>query len=138
MAYDYAALRDSLVVPKIREYGRPITLRRPGTAAGWTKTYNAAQGRWQWKNNTTHVIVYVDPAATPVDVAGYGIEVKYEQAEIDGTTVLSNDRRIKTIDIPRPTTADKLIVNGTSLTIVNVMPTEPGGVAVIYTLQCRA
>ena len=135
---DYTSLRDSLVRPKIEEYGKVVSLRRPGSTTGWTKAWVPAEGRFSWYTaSVPSTVVYVDPAGTPVDVAGHAIEAKYDQVEIDGTTVQSGDRRFKTSDLPTPTTADKLVVGSAMLTIVSVKAVQPGDVALLWELQCR-
>ena len=135
---DYTTLRDSLVRPKIEEYGKHASLRRPGSTAGWTKAWVPAEGRWSWYTaSTPSPIGYVDPAGTPVDVAGHVIETKYAQEEIDGTTVQAGDRLFKTSDLPSPTTADKLVVASVPLTVVSVKAVQPGSTTLLWELQCR-
>jgi hypothetical protein len=135
---NYTSIRDNLVAKMLRKYGKAVALRRPGTTAGWTKTWDGVLGRYQWTHSADPVsTVYVDPATIPVDYAGYAIEKQYKQTEIDGTTVMANDRRFLTIDVPSPTTADKLVVNGSVLTIVNVSAIQPGEITLVRILQCR-
>ena len=135
---NYVSLRDDLVIPMIEKYGKAVSLRRPGTTAGWTKSWNAGEGRYQWTLVAEpHTVVYADPAGTPVDIAGHAVEKKYEQSEIDGTTVMANDRRFLSIDLPSPTTADKFVIGSTVLTIVNVGSIQPGETVLIHTIQCR-
>jgi hypothetical protein len=135
---DYSKLKASLVLPMLGKYGKVVSLRRPATSAGWTKAFDGAEGRFQWTLNVPpFTVVYVDPATAPVDTAGHAIEKKYEQNEIDGTTVFATDRRFITADLPEPTSADKLVVGTKVLTIVNVAPMEPGEVTLLWVLQCR-
>ena len=138
MAIDYTALKEKLVTPKIQEYGKSVSIRRPGSAAGYTKAWNAAQSRWYWYE-TAHPenIVYVDPATSPINLSGHAVEVAYEQTEIDGVTVLANDRRFKISDVANITTSDKLVVDSAVLNIVSAKPVQPGAVTLLYTLQCR-
>lgn len=139
---NYINLRDTVVAPLIRKNGKAIKLRRPGSSVGWTKIWDAAQGRYKWTYGGTPppdggTVVYVDPIGTPIDLPGYAIEKDYKQSEIDGTTVMANDRRFLVVDIPEPNTADKLIVGSSVLTIVNVMAIQPGDTTLVRILQCR-
>jgi hypothetical protein len=140
---NYTAIRDNTARPLIEKFGKVVSLRRPGSTVGWTKAWNASLGKYQWtyagppNPPADGTVVYVDPAGTPVDVPGHAIEKAYQQEEIDGTTVMANDRRFITSDLPSPTTADKLVVGSSVLTIVRVPKVQPGDVTLVYTLQCR-
>ena len=136
---DYTKLRDELAVPKITEYGKAISICRPGSNVLYTKSYDYAQSRWKWTLIAEpHTVVYTDPATSPVDLPGYAIETRYEQNEIDGTVVQANDRRFKVVGFTDLTTSDKLIIGSTILNIINVRPYQPGSVILLYELQCRA
>jgi len=78
-------------------------------------------------------------------VAGRVVESKYEATEIDGTSIMSSDRKFITSDLTDPTTADKLVLGSVVLNIVSVKSLQPGedetsGVVttILWTLQCRA
>jgi hypothetical protein len=136
---DYASLRDSLVIPKLKEFGKSVTIRRPGSATGWTKAYDPIEGRYYWTLVAPpHSVVYADPATSPLDYAGYGVETAYEQTEIDGTVIKAGDRRFKVASIPEPSTSDKLVVSSTVLNIVSIIPVQPGDVTLLWVIQCRA
>lgn len=141
----YSRIKTDVVQRIITQHGKTASLQRPGTSASYTKTWNAAQSRYQWENTVTHVVTYVDPATAVTLVTGKVLESKYEFQEIDGTTILSSDRKFLTSDLTDPTTADKLIVGTVTLNIVSVKPLQPGAdedsgvsVTVMWTLQCRA
>lgn len=136
---DYAGIRDNVVIPKLTAFGKVVTLRRPGSATGWTKAYDPIEGRYYWTLiDEPHTVVYTDPATTPLDYAGYGVEAAYEQTEIDGTVIKAGDRRFKVAAIPTPSTSDKLVLSSVVLNIVSVIPVQPGDVALLWVLQCRA
>ena len=128
----------TLAATKIEQYGKVVSIRRPGTSAGWTKSWDVGTGRYKWTLIASpFTVVYTDPAGTPVDIAGHAVEKAYKQSEIDGTTVMANDRRFITNDLPSPTTADKLVIGSTVLTIVSVSAIQPGDTMITRTLQCR-
>jgi hypothetical protein len=79
------------------------------------------------------------------DTVAKAVEVNYSQMERDGTNVLSSDRRFLVAGLEldnsvlsQPSTIMKLVVGTSILSIINVMPLEPGDVAVIYEVQARA
>lgn len=128
----------ALATAKIEEFGKAAALRRPGSTTGWTKTWDAGQSRYKWTLIASpYTVVYVDPASAPVDISGHVIEKTYQQKEIDGTTVMANDRRFMSSDLPLPTTADKLVIGSTILTIVSVSAIQPGDTTIVRTIQCR-
>jgi hypothetical protein len=134
---NYTAMQ-TLVHNKLEDYGKPVSLRRPATSSLYTKSWDAASGRYKWTLIAEpHTVTFTDPASVPVDVAGHAVEKAYKQEEIDGTTVLAGDRRFMTIDLPTPTTVDQLVVGSSVLTIVSVPKIEPGTVTLCYFLQCR-
>lgn len=65
----------------------------------------------------------------------------YANREVDGTRILSTDRKV--IMAPgslsiQPATTDKVIqANGEALNVVNVEVLNPAGTALLFTLQCR-
>ncbi len=138
---NYLALRDDVITPSIRKYGKVIALRRPGSTAGWTKAWVNSRYQWTYAGPpnppANGTVVYIDPAGTPVDTSGYAVEKTYKQSEINGTTVLANDRLFLTIDIPTPTIVDKLVGGSSVLTIVSAVAVQPGDTALIWKLQCR-
>ena len=84
--------------------------------------------------------------ATPWDatavVAGAQVAVTimqdtYSLAHIDGALIRADDRRILMASDVVPTVADRLIIGSETLAIINVTPTAPGGVAVLFEVQAR-
>lgn len=63
----------------------------------------------------------------------------YPRRLIDGTLIRESDRRVMmSATGPRPTTADRLVVEGRSHAIVSVRETAPSGVPLYYEVQARA
>lgn len=92
--------------------------------------------------NSTTPAAAADSAAvslTSQDFPASAIMGSYKQFEITGTSILATDRKatLRQAEVPgagTPTTADKLVVGGKSLTIVNVGQ-DPAGV--LWVLQVR-
>jgi hypothetical protein len=112
MAVNYANMR-ALAARLISENGKPITLTR--TADG---VYNPATGG-------TSVVTS--------NIEGDGVLLKYSNKEIDGTTILSSDRKM-IYSGAEPKVDDRYI----NERIVSVMPLDPDeSGAIMYTCQLR-
>jgi len=86
----------------------------------------------------------VETGAATTAYTAYAVESAYTQNQRDGTLVLANDRRFiisglqaSGAELPAITTAYKLKIESKTFEIVNVIPTKPGAVPVIYEVQCR-
>jgi subtilase family serine protease len=135
---NYAALKANLIIPKITAYGKAVIIRRPGVSSAYTKTFDPGQGRYYWTLIAEpHTVTYTDPATTTTDIPGHAVEVKWDQGEVNNTTIYATDRKLKIADVANITSADKLVVSSKTLTIVSVLNTEPGDTSLLYTLQCR-
>lgn len=118
-AYDYGEdLADANEM--IEEFGQAGFIRRKGATTG--PAHNQTSG---------------PPTNTPVTF----VMVDYKNHEIDGTRILTTDRKVllavgtMTQD---PTPADELVLaDGTPQKIINVSPLAPGGVTLLYEMQCR-
>lgn len=132
------------VLKTIERAGKPITIVRPGTAEGWTREYDPAQMRDKWthagaKEGDPDIVVYEDPATTPVEDNTSAVEDGYNASEIDGTMVQAGDRRywVPAEGIAEPRTIDRLVDGSDSLAIVSCKRVAPGPVVILYEVQCR-
>lgn len=127
------------VLKTIERAGKPITIVRPGTAEGWTRSYDPGEMRDKWTNDETGVVVYEDPATTPVEDVTSAVEDGYTTQEADGTMVLAGDRRywVPAEGLAEPRTIDRLEDGADSLAIVSCKRVAPGPVAILYEVQCR-
>lgn len=75
---------------------------------------------------------------TPVDHACMGIVTSYGQHEVDGTSILTTDRKVivpQTELSITPTTADKAVIGGAAKAIIHV---GQDAVGATWVLQVRA
>ena len=62
----------------------------------------------------------------------------FPQTMIDGSLIQQGDRRVMMAATgPKPSTADRLTVNGTTYRIISVREAGPSGIALYFWLQCR-
>lgn len=115
---DYAALRTGTVVPTIRRYGTAITYKsRTGDV------FTASTGV---------------NAPTFTDYASHGIFSSFKVRDVDGTRVKSGDHRLVIADLAvEPKPGDQVVQGSRTLTVVEVIVAQPGGVAALYEVQVR-
>lgn len=80
------------------------------------------------------------PTITTTDYDCTFVVLDYRNREIDGTRILSTDKKalLKAGSLAiTPTTADKLVIGGVAHAIMNVAPLSPGGTVVLYEIQAR-
>ena len=112
MAVNYANMR-ALAARLISENGKPITLTRTTNGA-----YDPATG---------------GATETISNIEGNGVLLKYSNREIDGTTILSSDRKMLYTGT-EPKVDDRYI----NERIVSVMPLDPDESGpIMYTCQLR-
>ena len=121
---DYAGTRKRADA-KLKKDGRIVTLTLATEAS-----YNPTTG--------------VRTTAATATYYAYAVEASYEQGQRDGSIVLEKDKRfiisaLQTTgaELPEITTAYKLTTETKVFEIVNVYPTKPGTVSVVYEVQCR-
>lgn len=133
---NYSAIK-ARVVKTIKNKGQPVTVITPGSPEGWTRKWNASEGRYYWENDLTFEIVYTNPAADDESNTGFVLELGYNLHEIDGTLVQVGDRRFLCAGIDKPDLTQKLKLGSDLLAIVSITPFQPGGTALYYEVQCR-
>jgi hypothetical protein len=118
-AFDYGrskATADRLIA----RFGQAAVLRRPGAPSG---------------------PVYDPTPGEPTDYACTIVVLAYDNREIDGTRILSTDKKVllsKGSLAIEPALSDKLVIGGTEHAIVDpIQPLSPGGVVVLYQVQAR-
>lgn len=75
---------------------------------------------------------------------GSGIELSFDIRQIDGKSILQDDKRfllspkkLDGTDMPEPTTKATVTLADGPFRIINCKPTKPAGVAIMYELQLR-
>ncbi len=117
-AFDYDRAR-ATAERMISRFGQAGAIRRAGAPTG--DAWNPTPG-------------------TPIDHACNLVVLDYSAREIDGTLIRSTDRKIYVAALGlaiEPTEADRVVIDGVALEIVNVMTLAPAGTAVYFELQAR-
>lgn len=103
---------------KIRKSGKVVTVRHlPATATGYTYSYDPVLGDTWTLDVAPFTVVHTAPAGLYTDYETWAIELKYDLHDVDGTVILTGDRRFmmaaldKTgVAIPLLTTGDKFVI----------------------------
>lgn len=131
------------VLNTINKNGKPVSIVRPGSAEGWTREFDPAQMRDKWtrpgEEGEPDIVVYEDPATTPIEEKTSAVEDGYRSDEIDGTMVQQGDRRywVPAQRLSEPRTIDRLVDGSDRLSIVSCKRIAPGPVVLLYEVQCR-
>lgn len=102
----------------LAEYGRPMTLRRPGAS-------------------TIDPVTDEEVSSPPQDLPTTGIITGYADNLIDGTRIKSGDRKAIIDASQVPELSDRLVIGAESWTLVNIEAKQPAETALVYVLQVR-
>ena len=115
--FDYAEMRD-VAEELIAEFGMSGAIRR-STQSG--PSY--------------------DPVVTDTDYACQLVVMNYEDREVDGSLILSTDKKLYISTAGLPITlerSDKIVADGVAYSIEKLKPLSPAGIVVFYEIQGRA
>lgn len=116
---DYSA-QATRVAAQIEKYGAPAQLQRAAAGDYDTKTGEVDDNGTQVFNTTA-------------------VRDAFKRSDIDGTSVLATDVRLylspSLATEPKP--GDVIVFDGETYSVVNVRPTKPGTVVLLYDVQCR-
>ena len=77
-------------------------------------------------------------AGTESEIDIVGVTVPYNNAQVDGTTIQTRDRRLVIDSQQAPLHDDKVLLDGAKFSIVNIQTFNPGGQIIGYELQLRS
>jgi hypothetical protein len=119
MAFDYPALRDNTVEPKIAEYGKPGTLyvNDPATGDPWDSQLGA---------ETAHAVTVLQTAFTKSDNKGTLVEM--------GDVMFLVSTEGVTTD---PELAHRIEVNSITYQVVRIDPLFPGPTIMFWKVHAR-
>ncbi len=114
---DYNALLQT-TTRLIADFGQPVTLKKTSVVA--------PENPWE------------TPTTTETTTILAGVAETYSERLVNGTSILAGDIRLTvTATSVIPAVGDGVTVGGMSYSVINVMPTAPGGTALAYVLQLR-
>jgi hypothetical protein len=123
VGFDYESIRDSVVKPKIIEFGKDAILTQPGTPTG--PDYDPTPGT---------------PIVTPVKVLELSPPGSQSSVGAEpGSLIRFDDRRfmMSTEGDPAPDLNGTLTVSGKILQVVSLDPNQPGPIKLFWRVRCR-
>ena len=137
---DYNKILANVVLPKIKEFGTLLTLKKKTITSGdWVKQYDPVSMGYIWKNTETGEITDTEPTATE-EYTEYNVDMlvdTFKNKEIDGTLVKAGD--IKVYSVPTVDIAiDDIVVIGEKDYIIYYMDKiQPADILLMYVLYVR-
>lgn len=120
MAFNYA--KSAATARKLlANFGQDLTLTKASVLGGTDEVGNPL------------------PGTDELVITGKGVSLDYNRQEIDGTNIIMGDQKlILEATDNAPEVEMTVPVNGKTFRVMDVMPLEPAGTTVIYTLQVRS
>ena len=135
---NYDNILANVVVPKIKEFGKTVTLRQKSITLGdWVKTFDNVEMIYIWTNSTTGEVLFEEPSVSTVSHEINMIVDTFKKREIDGEFVKAGD--IKTYMSPdvHPNSGDTILLEGKEYVVYHVETVKPANVTLLYTLYVR-
>ena len=118
------ALKVDVVIPLIKESGKPITLVSPSTEDTGTD-YVPGEG-------------FTTPSV-PIESYGFGVETEADESTVTETVISQTVKTLMCVEIPKPRPKiDSMIVDTTTYSIIHVEELAPGNVSFMYTVYLGA
>ena len=137
---DYNKILSNVVLPKLKEFGKSITLKKRTISSGdWVREYDPVSMSHVWRNTETGEVSDTEPTATE-EYTEYNVDMlvdTFKNKEIDGTLVKAGD--IKVYSVPTIDIAiDDIVVIGNKDYIVYYMDKiQPADILLMYVLYVR-
>ena len=137
---DYNKILSNVVLPKLKEFGKPITLKKKTISSGnWVREYDPVSMGYVWRNTDTEEVVYEEPTATE-EYTEYKVNMlqdAFKNKEIDGSFIKAGDIKLYSSPTVPIETNDLVVVNGKDCYIYHVEPIQPAETLLLYILYAR-
>lgn len=137
---DYNKILSNVVLPKLKEFGKSITLKKKTISSGdWVREYDPVSMGHVWRNTDTGEVVYEEPTATE-EYTEYKVNMlqdTFKNKEIDGSFIKAGDIKFYSVPTVPIETNDLIVVNGKDYYIYHVEPIQPAETLLLYILYVR-
>ena len=135
---NYDNILANVVVPKIKEFGKTVTLRQKSITLGdWVKTFDSVEMIYIWTNSTTGEVLFEEPSVSTVSHEINMIVDTFKKREIDGEFVKAGDIKIYMTPDVQPNSGDTILLDGKEYVVYHVETVKPANVTLLYTLYVR-
>lgn len=137
---DYNKILSNVVLPKLKEFGKSITLKKKTISSGdWVREYDPVSMGYVWRNTDTGEVVYEEPTATE-EYTEYKVNMlqdTFKNKEIDGNFIKAGDIKLYSTPTVPIETNDLIVVNDKDYYIYHVEPIQPAETLLLYVLYVR-
>lgn len=138
MAFDYQRVVYETVIPQITDKGTLITLTRIiDSSESWEHVMDEVTFTEYWENKDTGEIVFVEPGEMTEVYTAMGVITDFTEEEINNTSIKTGDKKILSIELPKPLQGDVYTIRDMDYHYVNHVTVAPGDVDVLYKIQVR-
>ena len=135
---DYQAILANVVLPKLKEFGKPITIKQQTSVVGdWVKSFDAVESQYIWTNEATGEIVYEEPVGSINESVVDGIESAFKKKDIDGDFVKAGDIQLYITPDVTPSLGDIVVLADKDYTVYHIEPIRPASLVLMYLLYIR-
>jgi hypothetical protein len=135
---DYNNILKNVVLPKLKEFGRPLKLIFNQSASGdWEKFYDTTAMKYRWKNNDTGETADVPPQDVSIEQTVNGLVDTFRTREIDNTFIKAGDLRIYIEPTVEPHINQTLEFDNKKYSIYHIDTLQPSTLVLMYTLYVR-
>lgn len=135
---NYDNILANVVVPKIKEFGKTVTLKQNSITLGdWVKTFDNVEMIYIWTNSTTGEVLFEEPSVSTVSHEINMIVDTFKKREIDGEFVKAGDIKIYMSPDVQPNSGDTILLEGKEYVVYHVETVKPANVTLLYTLYVR-
>lgn len=135
---DYQQLLANVVLPKLKEFGKPLVLRKNIDEIGtWEKKFNSIEMRHVWENTVTGEISLSQPSQSTLSYTVDMLVDTIKKKEIDGDLVKAGDIKIYMSPIIEPILGDIIELDGKDYIIYHMETIKPSTVTLLYVLYVR-
>ena len=137
---DYNKILSNVVLPKLKEFGKLLTLKKKTIASGdWIKQYDPVSMRYIWKNTETGEVSDTEPTATE-EYTEYNVDMlvdTFKNKEIDGTLVKAGDIKVYSVPTIDIAIDDIVVIGNKDYIVYHMDKIQPADILLMYVLYVR-
>jgi hypothetical protein len=135
---DYAKILVDVVLPKLKQFGKPVTIKQQVALVGdWVKEFDAVQMGYIWRNTETGEISITEHTSSIVENTVDAIEDNFKKKDIDGEFVKAGDVKLYTTPNVTPDLGNIIVLNNKDYVVYHVEPIQPASLVLLYLVYAR-
>ena len=135
---NYQNILSNVVIPKLREFGRPLILQKQANLLGnWVKTFSAESMQYVWENTNTGEIAYSEPDISSISYSINMLVDTFNKKEVDDSFVKAGDLKVYMTPDVAPDIGDTIEIDDKIYFIYHFEMIKPASVTLLYVLYVR-